>query len=116
MIPKQDRIKPRTPEDLERMYNFKKTSEKVDKIYDDKQNGVVNAKSGKIGDWLIGQAPEISDLYKGTAIYAVSYSNGVETKVFLTPERVYVTKRTDQETIVDYASWADIIRVVNAAK
>lgn len=102
MIPKQDRIKPRTVEDLERKYNFNRLKEKLDEL---------------LGDWSIGNPYEISHLYNGSAIYSSgSVKDGVESKVFLTPERVYVTKRTSEKTTVDSASWADIIRVVNAAK
>ena len=116
MIPKQDRLKPRTVEDLERMYNLRGSMEKVKEHDEAAKKGIINAKTGSIGDWKLGKPSEIADLYSGTALYSKTYSNGEETGIYLTPDRVYITIRNDQESMVDYASWADIIRVVNNSK
>ena len=158
MIPKQDRIKPRTVEDLERMYNFKeqRASADVSKRYvaaaleaassakrsaaeavagleskvgktDDSQvidminrahetapDNPIQLVFGRVGSWNIGLAEAIAPYFGGAILFSDAYqnANGEEETVYLTPQGVYVGTESAMET----ASWADIIRVVNAAK
>ena len=81
------------------------------------EDGTVIAKSGKIGDWNIGVPSELAKYYEGTTLYSDTYlsDSSEEVTVYLTPEKLYVQKRSGLEVTMDYASWADIVRVVNNA-
>lgn len=79
-------------------------------------SGTVTAQEGKIGDWHLGKPSALSGYYAGTALYSDTYTeNSEEVTVYMTPERLYVGKRSGLDVTMDSASWADIVRVVNNA-
>ena len=79
-------------------------------------SGTVTAQEGKIGDWHLGAPSELSEYYAGTALYSDTYTeNSEELTVYMTPEKLYVGKRSGLEVSMDSVSWADIVRVVNGA-
>lgn len=80
-------------------------------------SGTVTAQEGKIGDWHLGKPSALAGYYEGTALFSETYlrGNGEELTVYMTPEKLYVGKRSGLEVTIDSASWADIVRVVNNA-
>ena len=115
-IPKQDRVAPRTPEDLKRAYNFgalkstgKDQSYRLGQIEQQMQSGTINAGSGKIGDWTLGVCEALKTKYAGTSLYHASIEGDTSTIVALTPLGVYVMTTTPKGVEVKSASWLDIV-------
>lgn len=80
-------------------------------------SGTITAREGKIGSWNVGSPESLVSHYSGIALYSEEYTeNGEEVTVYLTPERLFIGKRSGLEVTMDSASWADIVRVVNANK
>lgn len=79
------------------------------------KDGTLICKAGKIGDWNLGKPSALAEYYDGTALYSDTYlqESGEEVTVYLTPEKLYVGRRSGLEVTMDYASWADIVRKVN---
>lgn len=79
------------------------------------KDGTVIAKAGRIGDWNIGKPSDLAEYYDGTVLYSDTFlsESSEEITVYLTPEKLYVGRRTGLEVTLDYVPWADIVRKVN---
>lgn len=100
-VPKQDRVAPRTPEDLMRAYNFS-TLKSI-------REGAINAKSGTVGDWTLGVCEAFKTQYPGKSLYHTSKIDGATVTVALTPLGVYVETKTTDKTEVKSKTWLEII-------
>jgi hypothetical protein len=90
-VPKQDRVAPRTPEDLRRAYNFSAMS------------------SEKAGDWSLGVCNAFKSQYPGKSLYHTSKIDGATVTVALTPLGVYVETKTNDKTEVKSKTWLEIV-------
>ena len=116
-VPKQDRVAPRTPEDLRRAYNFsalksstQDQSYRIGQLEQQMRGGVINASSGKVGDWELGVCDAFKADYSGKSLYQTYTADGVTVTVALTPLGVYVQTKTQDKTEVKNKTWLDIIK------
>ena len=116
-IPKQDRVAPRTPEDLKRAYNFsalkssgQNQAYRLGQIEQQMREGTINAKSGTVGDWTLGVCEAFKAEYSGKSLYHTSTADDVTVTVALTPLGVYVETKTTDKTEVKSKTWLDIVK------
>lgn len=82
--------------------------------------GKIEANSGAIGDWNVGEvtASQGTVSYSGNAIYSDPYTDleeKTETTVYLFPQGVCVQYRdSNGESIMDFATWRNIVKAANA--
>lgn len=82
-------------------------------------SGEINAKSGKVGDWNVGEV-SIYDgtvlVYSGTALYSNSYADPVHSismTIAMTPTHIYAYGRnSDGASVAYYTTWTKIINAV----
>lgn len=116
-VPKQDRVAPRTPEDLKRAYNFsalksntQNQSYRLGQLEQQIRGGVINASSGKVGDWELGVCEAFKTEYSGASLYQSYLADDVSVTVALTPLGVYVQTQTKDKTEVKSKTWLDIVK------
>lgn len=116
-IPKQDRVAPRTPEDLKRAYNFsalksntQNQSYRIGQLEQQMREGAINAKTGTVGDWKLGVCEAFKTEYSGKSLYHTSTVDEVAITVALTPLGVYVETKTTDKTEVKSKTWLDIVK------
>jgi hypothetical protein len=119
--PKHDRSKARTPEDLQRRFDYGKTlsdiialKEKLEEMLketvDIKKH--ISSLNTALGDWQIGEVK--FDVYGSeTDIGNCLYYEDDNMAVALSPTGVYVKKTTFFGSTIKSATWLDIVNLVD---